>query len=128
DADSAAEGRELDLCEAIADRAEQALGVFRSAALESVGIGLQESFGAVVHGAGRCLRVQVKGIRSREAHFHQAAAALHGVNAGANKIAVEENVASGGDQVHVFQRRLQNLRVAADGVEVQLTGTLRTDQ
>src|ERR1700757_297864 len=128
DANGAAEGGQLDFGQAVADSAEQAFGVFRSAAAETVRVGFKEGFGAIVHGAGGGLRIEIEGISAGEANFHQAAAALHGVNTGANKITVKENVAGGGNQVHVLQRRLQDLRATADGVEVQLTRALRADK
>jgi len=51
--------------------------------------------------------VQVKGIIAGEADFDKALATPHGVNAGTNEIAVIKNVARGGHQVHVGERRLK---------------------
>ena len=102
-ADSAAEGRKFYFGEAVADRAEKPFCVFRSAAAETVRVWFEERFGAIVHSAGRCLRIQIERIGAGKAHFHQATAALHGVNTGANEIPVEENVAGGGSQIYPGQ-------------------------
>ena len=103
DADGAAEGRKFYFREAVADGAEKALCVFRSAAAETVGVGFEERFGAIVHSAGRRLRIQIERVGAGKAHFHQATAALHGVNTGVNEIPVEENVAGGGSQIYPGQ-------------------------
>src|SRR6267154_4460219 len=128
-AHSAAEGRKFYFGEAVADRAEKPFCVFRSTAAETVRVWFEERFGAIVHSAGRRLRIQIERVGAGKAHFHQATAALHGVNTGANEIPVEENVAGGGSQIYPGQLRLQNLRAAADGVELQkLSSALGADQ
>ena len=77
DADGTAEGGELDFGEAVADSADKALCIFRGAATNTVGIRLEKGFHAIVHCAGSGLRVQVKGIRAREAYLNEPATALH---------------------------------------------------
>src|SRR5215467_9063010 len=128
DADGAGKTGEFNFGETGADRAEQALGITRSGVADAVRVGLQKGFGAVVDVAGRSLCVQVERIGAGEADFHQAAAAAHAVDSGADEIAVEEDVAGHGRQVHAAQRRLQDLRPAADGAEIELAGALGTDE
>src|SRR5271163_4660938 len=94
----------------------------------AMGIGLEKSGRLVVDDAGGGLRLQVKGIRAGEAHFHQAAATLHGIKASADEVSVEKNIARRGHQVDVIQLGLKNLRVAADGAEIELAGALCADQ
>src|SRR5262245_33379532 len=109
------EGRELDLGEARADATEKALHILGSDVASTVRIGLEERFGAVVHGAQIRLGIQVERICAREADFYDAFAALHGVEAGAEEVAVIKNVAGSGHDVDVVQSGLKNLRVSADG-------------
>ena len=73
DADGTAEGGELDFGETVADSADKAFCIFRGAATNAVGIRLEKGLHAVVHCAGSGLRVQVKGIRAREAYLNAAA-------------------------------------------------------
>src|SRR5208282_6019488 len=96
--------------------------------LYTVGIGLEKSGGLIVDSAGGGLCLQVKRIRAGEAHFHQAPAALHGIKSGAHKIAIEKNISRGGHEIDVVQLRLKNLRVSADGTEIELAGALRANQ
>src|SRR5215467_9373302 len=128
DADGAGERGKFDFGEAAADRAEQAFGVLGRGAANAVRIGLQIGFRAVVDIAGGSLRVQVEGIGSRKANLDQAAAALHAVDAGADEIAVKQDVAGGGGEIHAAQGGLQDLRAAADGAEIEPAGALRADQ
>src|SRR5271163_958610 len=115
DADGTAVGGEFYFGEALADGAEEAAGVFAGDVAQAVGIGLEEIGGTVVDGTGGGLRVEVEGVTSGEADFHDTFAALHGVDAGADKIAVKKNVSGSGEQLDVGELRLEQLRVAADG-------------
>src|SRR5882724_680864 len=121
-------GGELDLRETLTDGAKEAFGELGSEALDAVRIGLEEGGGAVVHGAQGGLGVEVEGIGTGEADFDETLAALHGVQTGADEIAVEENVAGSCEDADIIKRRLKDLSSAADGFEIQLAGTLRADQ
>src|SRR5580704_19339890 len=96
--------------------------------LRAVGIRLEKSIRLIVDHTSGGLRLQVKRIRTGEAHFHQTAATLHGIKAGADEVSVEKNIPRGGHQVDVIQLRLKDLRVAADGAEIELASALRADQ
>src|SRR5262249_22110667 len=61
-------------------------------------------------------------------NLHQSAAAFHAVDAGADEIAVKQDVAGGGGEIHAAQGRLQDLRAAADRAEIEPAGALRADQ
>ena len=74
------------------------------------------------------MRLQVKGIVAREADLDEALAALHGIEAGADEVAVKEDISRSGEEADVGKRRLKNLRAAADGLEIQFAGALRADQ
>src|ERR1700676_683832 len=128
DADCTTVGGEFDFREAAAHRAEKALGEFRSHMLDAVRVGLQVRFRLVVHRSGSGLRVQIEGIVSGKVHFDSALSSPHGVDSGADEVAVEKNIAGSGKQVHVGEPRLQKLSVAAHRVEVELSGALRTYQ
>src|SRR5690242_12555002 len=121
-------GREFDFGEAGAHRAEDAFGEFRGKPPDAVRIGLEESGGLVVDGAHGGLGLQIKGIVTGETHFHDPLAAPHRVKAGADEVAVKEDIARCGADIHVGQRGLEDLRAAADGIEFQLAGTLRTHE
>src|SRR5882724_2051518 len=121
-------GGELDFREALTDGAEEAFGELGSEALDAVGVGFEERGGAVVHGAQGSLSVEVEGVGAGKANFDEALAALHSVQAGADEIAVEENVAGSGEDADIIERRLKDLSSTADGFEIQLAGTLRADQ
>ena len=95
DANCTTVGREFDFCEALAEGAEEALGEFGSDVLDAVGIRSQESGGLIVHGAHGGLGFQIEGIVAGEADFDEAFAAFHGVEAGADEIAIEENISRG---------------------------------
>src|ERR1700761_4064847 len=60
--------------------------------------------------------------------FHRAFAAAHGVEARADEVAVEKNVSRRGEEIDASQSGLKQLRVAADGVEVELSRALRADE
>src|SRR6266850_3472577 len=121
-------GGELDFGEALTDGAKEAFGEFGGDALDAVRIGLEEGGGAVVHGAQGGLGVEVERVGAGEADFDEALAALHGVQASADEIAVEENVAGSCEDADIIERRLKKLGSAADGLEIQLAGTLRANQ
>src|SRR5215471_17050236 len=87
-----------------------------------VSIRLEKVGSLVIHRTQIRVSVQVKGIVAGEADFNQASSALHGVNAGADKVAVIEDVAGSRHQIHVGERGLQNLCAAANGREFQLSG------
>ncbi len=93
-----------------------------------MGIGLQVRGRLIVDGAHGGLRLQVKGIVAREANFDETLAALHGIEAGADEIAVKEDISRSGEEADVGQRRLENLGAAADRLEIQLAGALRADK
>jgi hypothetical protein len=127
-ADCTTVGGELDFGESLADGAEEAFGELRGQVADAVRIGLEIGGGLVINGAESGLRVEVEGIVAREANLDEAFAALHGVEAGADKVTVEENIAGGGHQADVIQSGLQDLGIAADGFEVELAGALRADE
>jgi len=58
-----------------------------------VRVGFEERGGAVVDRAMVVWALKVERIGAGEANFDEALAALHGVQTGANEIAVEENIA-----------------------------------
>src|SRR5690242_4437897 len=87
---------ELDLGEAAADSAEKALGEPGGTVFEAMGIGLEKGFGAIIHAAGGGLRVEIERIVAGEAHLDESPAALHGVEAGADKVAINQNISRGG--------------------------------
>ncbi len=74
------------------------------------------------------MRVEIEGIVAGEADFDEAFAALHGIDASADEIAIIENVAGSGHQADVGERRLKHLRAAADGGEFEFAGALGADQ
>ena len=122
-------GGEFDLGEALADGAEQAVAEFGlRMMLAAVSVGLQEIRGLIVDGAAIGLRIQVEGVCAGEANFHEAAAAVHGVQAGADEVAVIKDVAGGGHEIDVGKGRLKDLRAAADGVEFELAGAESANQ
>ena len=121
-------GGEFDFREPQTDGAEESFGETGSQVLDAVGVGLEISGGAIVHGAQGSLCFQVKGIVAGETDFDEALAALHGIEAGTDKIAVEENVSGGGKKVDVGQAGLEDLGVAADGAEFQLSSALSADE
>ena len=121
-------GGELDFCEALTDGAEEAFGELGSEALDAVRVGFEERGGTVVHDAQGGLSVEVERVGTGEADFDEALAALHGVQTGADEIAVEENVAGSCEDADIIERRLKKLGSAADGFEIELAGTLRADQ
>src|SRR6266849_6408994 len=82
-------GREFDFGEALTDGAEKALGELRCPVQSAVGIGLQIRGGLIIDGANGGLRFQVKGIGAGEANFDETFTALHGIEAGADKIPVK---------------------------------------
>src|SRR5260370_41842534 len=84
--------------------------------------------GLIADGAHVCFCLEVKGIVAREANFDEAPAALHGVEPGADEIAVKENISRSGEEADIGECRLENLRASADGLEIQLAGALRTDK
>ena len=100
---------------------------FEAMWLHAVRIGLEESFGLIVDGAGGGLRVEIEGVVAGEVDFDGALAAAHGVEAGADEVAVEKNVARRGEEIDAGQSGLKQLRVAADGVEIELAGALRAN-
>src|SRR5229473_1060803 len=55
-------------------------------------------------------------------------AALHGIEASADKIPIKENISRSGEETDVGKRRLQNLSATADGLEIQFAGALRADK
>src|ERR1700732_4996790 len=99
DADCTTVGGEFDFREAAAHRAEKTLGEFRSHMLDAVRVGLQVGLRLVVHRARGGLRLQIEGIISGKVDFDSALAASHGVDSGADEIAVEKNIAGSGEQV-----------------------------
>src|SRR5258708_2644182 len=121
-------GGEFDFGEALPDGAEKAIGEFLCQVFDAVGIGCQVRGGLIVEGADGGLRLQVKGIVAREANFDETLAALHGIETGANEIAVKEDISRSGEEADVGQRRLENLGAAADRLEIQLAGALRADK
>ncbi len=94
----------------------------------AVRIGLQIRFCLVVDGAGGSLRLEVKGIAPGEVHFNGALAALHRIDSGANEVTVKKNIARHGEQRDIGQPGLQDLRVAAHRVEIELACALRANQ
>src|SRR5712664_3831056 len=74
------------------------------------------------------LRFQVKGIVAREAHLDEALATLHGIEAGADEVAVKEDISRSGEEADVGKSRLENLGATANGFEIQFAGALRADQ
>src|SRR5262249_30874032 len=128
DADCTTVGREVDFGEALADSAEESLGEARCQVTHAMGIGLEVSRSLIVDGADGSLRIQVEGIVAGEAHFDQSLATVHRIQAGADKVTVEKNVASRGHQSDVAKRRLNNLSVAADGVKFEFAGALRANK
>src|ERR1700748_2351880 len=91
DADCTTVGREFDFREAVADRAEQALGEPRGHVAHAMRVGLEKRFSLIVDRAGGRLRVEVEGVVAGEVDFDGALAAAHGVQARADEIAVEKN-------------------------------------
>src|ERR1700694_1160600 len=85
-------GGEFDLREALSDGAEEPLGELRCQVFDAVGIRLEVCGCLIVDRADGGLRLQVKGIVAREANFDEALAASHGIEAGADKIPIKENV------------------------------------
>jgi len=72
--------------------------------------------------------LQIEGVIAGEADFDEAAAAVHAVHAGMDEIAVVENVAGRGHQIHAGQGGLEDLHVAADGSEFEFARALRANQ
>src|SRR5580704_14122434 len=128
DADCTTVGGKFDFRETLADRAEQTMGPLGSNVLHAVGIRLQKGNSLIIDDAGGRLRLQVKRIGTGEAHFHQASAALHGIETGADEVSIEKNISRRGHQVDVIQLGLKYLRVSADGAEIELAGALSTDK
>src|SRR6267154_6417131 len=95
---------------------------------DPVGIRLEIRRCPIVDCARGSLRLQVKGIVAREANFDQALAALHGIEAGANKIPVKKNISCRREEADVGQGGLQNLCAAADGLEIQFASALRAHE
>lgn len=96
--------------------------------LHAVRVRLEEGRSLIIDDAGGGLSLEVKGIVARKAHFDEAFAALHGIQAGTDEISIEENVSGGSHEVDVIQLRLKNLRVSADGAEIEFAGALRANQ
>src|SRR5260370_21802599 len=86
-------GGEFDFGEALSDGTEEA-AQRRRQAFDAVGTGMRLKVGGglIVDRADGGLRLEVKGIITREANFDEALAALHGIEAGADEIAVKENI------------------------------------
>jgi hypothetical protein len=97
DADGAGEGRELDLGQAAANRAEQSLGIARRGVANAVRIGLEERFGPIVDIAGGGLRISNRKSRCpAKRNFHQTAGRCACCRMPVRmKVTVEQNVAGG---------------------------------
>src|SRR5579863_3332411 len=93
-----------------------------------VRIGLQKLRRLIVYRTGEALGGEIEGIVAGEADFHETAAAVHGVNPGANEIAIVKNVAGHGHQVDAGQGGLKHLRATADGIEFEFTATLSANE
>src|SRR6202521_4325930 len=119
---------EFDFREALSDGAEEPLGELRCQVFDAVGIRLQVCGCLIVDRAEGSLRLQIKGIVARKANFDEALAALHGIEAGADKIPIKENISRSGEETDVGKPRLQNLRATADGLEIQFSGALRANK
>lgn len=128
DANCTTVGGEFDFGQAVADGAKEAFGELRGDMPEAMRIGLEEGFGAIVDRAGGGLSVQVEGVVAGKANFDEAPAALHGVQAGADEVAIKEDIAGGGREGDVRQSGLQNLGAAADGAVLELARALRADE
>src|SRR5207253_8543845 len=115
-------GGELDLRQARAEGAEQSFELRPETSHGAVGIRLEKSRGLIVYRARRGLRLEIERIIAREAHFHQALATLHGVKPGADEVAVEEDIAGGGAEIHIRKGGLEDLSAAANGIEVEFAG------
>ena len=74
------------------------------------------------------MRFQVEGVIAGETHFHEPLAAFHGIQTGADEIAVEENIAGSGAKIHVGKTRLEDLSASANGIEIELARALRADE
>src|ERR1700687_5242684 len=85
-------GGEFDFREALSDGAEEPLGELRCQVFDAVGIWLQVCGCLIVERADRSLRLQVERIVAREADFVEALAAVLGMEAGADKIPIKENI------------------------------------
>src|SRR5262249_7824615 len=128
DADRTTVGRELDFGQTASHGAEQALGEFRSHVLHTVRIGLEVCFGLIVDRTGSGLRVEIERIVAGKVHLHGAFATAHGVDAGADEVSVEQNIAGGRKQSDVGEAGLQQLCVSAHRAEVEFSGALRANQ
>src|SRR5712664_4263051 len=121
-------GGEFDFGEALSDGAEEALAELRRQVFDAVGIRLEVRGCLIVDRAHGGLRFEVKGIVTREANFDEALAALHGIEASADEIAVKENIPGSGEEADIVKRRLENLGAATDGLEIQLASALGADK
>jgi len=121
-------GREFDFRESLTNGADQAVARLGAGVLALVGIRLYEFGSLIVHVSEKRVGIQIKGVVAGEVHLYNPAAAIHGVKARPDEIAVIKNIAGRGHQVDAAQRGLQNLRTATDGVEIELAGALGADQ
>src|SRR5712691_3228439 len=121
-------GGEFDFGQALSDRAKEPMSKLRCRAPDAMRIRFEVGRSPIVDRAHSGLRLQIKGIVTREADLDEALATLHGIEAGADEVAVEENIPRSGKQTHVGKCRLENLSATTDGFKIQFTGALRTDQ
>src|SRR6266852_5058948 len=91
-------------------------------------VGFQVRGRLVIDRAHGGLRLQVKGIVARKADLDEALATFHSIEAGADEVAVKEDISRSGEKADVGKRRLEDLRASANGLEIQFAGALRADQ
>src|SRR3989442_13804215 len=85
-------GGEFDFREPLSHGAEEPLGELRCQVFDAVGIRLQVCGCLIVDRAEGSLRLQIKVIVARKANLDDALPALHGIEAGADKIPIKENI------------------------------------